>query len=101
MHTYSELIIGNWYKSPENEDIFEIVAVDAKDDYIEIQYFNGEIAELDLNSWNELHIAPIATPEDWSGPYEISKEDLENYTENVIHPKNWDNPLTFIEPEDL
>ena len=99
MHNYQELTIGNWYKSPEIQEIFEIVAVDPQDDCIEIQYFNGEIGELDLDSWNELHVVETNAPEDWSGVYEMNKEDLENY-DDVIHPEDWDGPLTFFDKEE-
>jgi hypothetical protein len=99
MHNYSELTIGSWYKSPEVQEVFEIVAIDSEDDCIEIQYFNGEIEELDLDSWNNLNVAEIDAPEDWSGAYEMTKEDLENY-EDIIHPEDWDGPLTSLDKED-
>ena len=99
MNTPSELNIGNWYKSPEIQEIFEIVAVEPDDDCIEIQYFDGEIEELDLASWDELNATEIAEPEDWSGPYEMSKEDMENY-DDVIHPEAWDGPLNFLERDE-
>ena len=99
MHNYSELIIGNWYKSPEIQEIFEIIAVDDEEDCIEIQYFNGEIGELDLEAWNNLNISEVEPPEDWSGAYEITKEDLDE-REDVIHPEDWDGPLTFLDKED-
>lgn len=56
MHKYADLVSINWYKSPDIQEIFEIVAVDPDDDCIAIQYFNGEIEELDLDAWNELNI---------------------------------------------
>lgn len=96
MHDYSDLIIGHWYKSQELEEIFEIVAIDAEYDCIEIQYFGGEISEFDLESWNLLNIEAIDAPEDWTGAYEINKEDLANYKE-VIHPQDWNDPLTHLE----
>ncbi len=101
MHTHSELTIGNWYKSQDIQKIFEIVAIDAEDDCIEIQYFDGEVEELDIDSWNELNTIEVAAPEDWCGPYEMNKEDLENYTDDVIHPEDWNGPLTFIEKDEL
>jgi hypothetical protein len=98
MHNYQELAIGVWYKSPEIQDIFEIVALDPENDCIEIQYFNGEIEEMDLSSWNELNIVEIDPPEDWSGAYEMNKEDLENY-EDIIRPEDWGGPLTHLDKE--
>ena len=96
MNRYSEIDIGNWYKNPEAQAIFEIVAIDQENDCIEIQYFDGAIEELDLESWNELSIMEVAAPEDWSGAYEMNKEDLDGYVD-VIHPENWNGPLTSLE----
>ncbi|MRX26995.1 DUF6763 family protein [Kangiella sp. HZ709] len=62
---------GHWYKRPDLNDVFEVVAIDDDEGTIEIQYFNGEIEELDLASWQELYIAEAAAPEDWSGALEV------------------------------
>ena len=46
--------IGYWYKNQEYNSIFEVVAYDEPDDFVEIQYFAGEIEEFDLETWYEL-----------------------------------------------
>ena len=104
MQSYTDLNIGAWYKRPDLKKIFEIVAIDQDEDCIEIQYFDGEIEELDLDTWNELQIISVAAPEDWSGPYEMNKEDLENYDDD-LHPNpnptpDWNSPFKFIDRED-
>ncbi len=45
-------IVGEWYRGGTNE-LFEVVAIDAQDQTIEIQYFDGTVAEMDFDSWNE------------------------------------------------
>ena len=47
--------VGNWYKH-ENGDLFEVVAIDAADATVEIQYFDGTIEEIDFDSWQELEL---------------------------------------------
>lgn len=97
MRNAPEPIIGQWYRNSKLADIFEIVAIDNDENLIEIQYFDGQIEELDLESWNEYPSVEIAAPEDFSGAYEMPKEDLLDYKEEVIHPENWNNPLNTIE----
>jgi hypothetical protein len=89
--------IGSWYKNQSGfEGIFEVVAKDDEQDLIEIQYFDGEIGELELRTWKELPIIEVAEPEDWSGAYELSQEDLLEYKSEIIHPIRRNNPLDFI-----
>ncbi len=59
-----------WYKS-NNGDIFEVVALDDKDDSIEIQYLDGALEELDEDSWLSLH------PKVIDPPHESLAEDYE------------------------
>ena len=90
--------VGNWYKDIEYNTIFEVVAKDEDEGSVEIQYYDGEIEELDLDLWYQLDLKYIAEPDDWSGPYELSKEDHPSDDE-AIHPEDW-SPLGDIEPED-
>lgn len=70
-------IIGNWYRNQETGNDFEVVALDEDAQTIEIQYFDGEVEELDLDAWYELPIDAIEAPEDWSGPFDgVGGDDL-------------------------
>ncbi|CDH44919.1 MAG: hypothetical protein IPL59_19385 [Candidatus Competibacteraceae bacterium] len=70
-------IIGNWYRNQETGNDFEVVALDEDAQTIEIQYFDGELEDLDLDAWYELPIESIEAPEDWSGPFdEMESDDL-------------------------
>lgn len=89
--------IGVWYKSPEIEEIFEVIDVDADNDCVDIQYFNGDIGELDIESWRNMQIIEVAEPEDWSGAYKMSQEDLANYLDDTIRPEKHQNPLAEID----
>ncbi len=75
-------IIGNWYRNQETGNDFEVVALDEDAQTVEIQYFDGELEELDLEVWYDLPIDPIEAPEDWSGPFdELDSDDLGYDTE--------------------
>jgi hypothetical protein len=67
--------IGQWYRPLNNNDLFEVVAIDYEDQSIEIQYFDGEIEELEFSGWKTLIPLKTAPPEDWTGPYEIDRQD--------------------------
>lgn len=89
-------IIGNWYRDLEHQEVFEIVASDMDSETIEIQYFSGEIEELDTETWYGMQVLNIPPPEDWSGPFEIDKEEFLDQTDEVIHPTNWSGPLNSV-----
>lgn len=91
-HEYPD--IGHWYQDGMRTAMFEVVAVD-KDGGVEIQHFDGEIEELDLDSWYELELVEIPPPEDWSGPFEMVKEDLDLFDEPMRY--DFSNPLNDIE----
>ena len=76
-------IIGNWYRNQETNNDFEVVALDEDAQTIEIQYFDGEVEELDLDAWYEQPIEAIETPEDWSGPFDELETDDLGYEEEL------------------
>jgi len=77
-------IIGNWYRNEETGNDFEVVALDEDAQTVEIQYFDGELEELDLDAWYELPLEAIETPEDWSGPFDELDEDDLGYDEEEL-----------------
>lgn len=93
VRTHEYPIIGTWYWDADHKDQFEIVAEDKLDESLEIQYFSGEIEEIELDTWFGMHVVSIAPPKDWSGPYEIDKNtfsDLEEEGEEPIqYPEDW------------
>ena len=66
--------IGNWYKNA-NGDKFEVVAIDEEESTIEVQHFDGTVEEIDFDDWVEEQCYAIEAPEDWSGSYDIERED--------------------------
>jgi hypothetical protein len=87
--------IGNWFQSI-NGDRFEIVAIDDEEGTLEIQHFDGAIEEIDFDSWAEMEIDPIEPPEDWSGSFDIEREDYGVDLE-LTAPNDHINPLDDIE----
>ena len=57
---------GKWYENKEEEETFRVLSVDEDDELVEIEYLDGEIEELDLDTWHELDLEPTEEPEGWS-----------------------------------
>ncbi len=87
-------IVGQWYRGVTNE-LFEVVAVDEGDATIEIQYFDGTVAEMDLDTWNEQlfdrMLDAADAPEDWSGAVDMEAADMDRAFEDTQRT-NWSSP---------
>ena len=68
MTSEADPIIGAWYHYPAKAQKFKVTALDEQNATVEIQYFDGNIDELDIDSWYGLDIERIEAPEDWTGP---------------------------------
>lgn len=79
------LAVDSWYQDVATGNTFRIVAVDPASDSIEIQYFNGELAEYDYASWLESDFRPIEAPEDWSAPFDDVEVDDLGYSDPDLH----------------
>lgn len=69
--------VGEWYRIAGGER-FEVVALDDADRTIEIQYFDGTVAELDLEDWDaqceDGSLEGTGPPEDWSGSVDVEPD---------------------------
>ena len=96
MHTTLKPEVGEWFKHHKN-GAFEVVALDAEDETVEIQYFDGSIEELEVESWLALEPQPIEAPEDWSGSMDICQEDYGVDLETLNQDgQRWTSPLDKI-----
>jgi hypothetical protein len=70
--------VGDWYRIGGG-DIFEVVAFDADDGTIEIQYFDGTVEEMDLEDWQaqaeEDRLEEAPAPEDWTGSIDVEADE--------------------------
>jgi hypothetical protein len=92
-------VVGEWYCNLETGDLFEVVALDEDSGTIGIQYFEGEVEEIDSDTWTELMLEPSAEPEDWSAPFDDLEPEEVNYGE-TLRPENWSGPFKDIDRED-
>ena len=86
----TEPVIGQWYEDIQKRR-FEVVAVD--EDAIEIQYYDGDVEEVDLESWYLMNIVPAAEPNDATGPYDdLGMEEFGGEREED-HSTDWQQKL--------
>lgn len=90
--------VGQWYRRT-NGQLFEVVAVDEDDATIELQFFDGTIDEVDLETWSRLLIEKVAAPEDWSGSVDMDPEDFTGNDDGDI-PAGFHDPLEFLDERD-
>jgi len=90
--------VGGWFKTATGQT-FEVVALDEDDGTVEIQYYDGSVEELDMDTWEELAMEPVEPPEDWQGSMDIEREDYGVDLEQNPH-ESWGSPLDDIDREE-
>lgn len=89
--------IGSWFRDTDSGQRFEIVAIDEKQKTIEVQYYDGDISEFDIESWGSMQLIETKTPEEAYGGYEgMSSFDNEVDVDTLY---GYGNPLESFEPE--
>lgn len=83
--TLSTPVVGDWYEGSDGE-LFEVVALDAEDQTIEVQHFDGTLEEFDNEQWLALAPQPAEPPEDWTGPLDVDPEDHDEEVELSVAP---------------
>lgn len=102
MSTDADPIEFNWYYHLDKGQRFCVVAVDDDNATVEIQYFDGQIEEIDRDSWYEMDIETSEEPENWSGAVDIDEKDDFGTEITDTRPEDWNSPLQEIkvQPEE-
>jgi hypothetical protein len=66
---------GQWYEDLDNEESFQVLAVDPDEEIIRIQWPDREIREIDLDQWNEMDLELAVAPEGWVDDVEADDEE--------------------------
>jgi hypothetical protein len=83
-------VVGQWYENLEEEDSFHVLKVDEDSELIEIQHLDGEIEEVDLETWAEMDLEKTTAPEGWEGSASAEDEDEEEVEEDEDEDDDWD-----------
>lgn len=87
-----EPVAGQWYENLEEEESFRVLTVDEDSELVEIEYLDGDIEEMDIESWHEMDLERIQQPEGWS---ESDDED------EADDDEDWDEDDDEDEDDDL
>jgi hypothetical protein len=66
---------GQWYESLDDEEVFQVLSIDEDLELIKLQYEDGDVEEIDYETWHELDLDLTEEPEGWSGSEEEDDED--------------------------
>ena len=67
--------VDQWYAHTDKGQRFYVIDVDEERDTVEIQHFDGDLEEISLDEWRDLHIILSEEPENWSGALDIAERD--------------------------
>ena len=68
---------GQWYESLDDEEVFQVLSIDEDAELVELQYEDGDVEEIDYETWHELDLDLTDEPEGWSGPDDEDEDDEE------------------------
>jgi hypothetical protein len=91
-------IVGNWYQHLDKGQTFRVVALDDINDMVEIQHLDGDLEEVDLETWYEFDLEPCAEPEDWTAPMDDIEVDDLDVTETTISRQDRADALAELKP---
>ncbi len=81
---------GQWYESLEDEETFQVLSIDEDSELIELQYEDGDVEEIDYETWHELDLGLTDEPEGWSGS-EDEEDEEEDEVDDDEDDDDWDD----------
>jgi hypothetical protein len=81
--------IGQWYCHWDKGEMFQVTAMDPESKTIEIQTFDGDIDEIDEESWSTLPLGLAGPPEDWTGPVDAVNVDEVGNSQTEMTAQDW------------
>ena len=98
-----EPVAGQWYENLEEEESFRVLSVDEDSELVEIEYLDGDIEEIDLETWHEMDLERTEEPEGWSeSDDEDESEDDEDWEEDEDEDDDeddWDEDEDDVDDE--
>ena len=90
--------IGQWYARWDKGEIFQVTGCDKEAGTIEVQTFDGDLDEIDDQTWRVLPLGLAEPPEDWTGPIDDVERDDLGYSETDMTGADWAEPLEPYRP---
>ncbi|MGB5398369.1 MAG: DUF6763 family protein [Gammaproteobacteria bacterium] len=84
--------VDQWYSHLYKGQRFYVTAIDEQRGTVELQHFDGDIEELNLDEWRDLKIEISEEPENWTGALDIAEvDDLGTEITDTV-PDDWAEP---------
>ena len=95
-------VAGQWFEDLEEEELFLVLAVDPDEELVKIQYENGDIEEIDLDTWHVLDLEKTTQPDGWSGSEvdEDDEDDFDDEDEDEDEDDDWDDDEDDLDDDD-
>jgi Family of unknown function (DUF6763) len=71
--------VGHWYAHRDKGQMFQVVAIDEHAGVIDIQDLDGDVDEIELDSWRAMSLDRAEAPEDSNGPIDDVEADNLGY----------------------
>lgn len=94
-----EPVPGQWYENLEEEEPFRVLTMDEDSELVEIEYLDGDIEEIDLETWHEMDLELTQEPEGWSESQE-EDDDEDDEDDDWDDDDDEDDDLDDDEDED-
>jgi len=85
--------IGQWYAHTDKGELFQVVGRDDESHTIEIQYVDGDVDEVDVETWAMLALERTEPPEDETAPMDDIETDDLGYSETDMTEADWQQTL--------
>jgi hypothetical protein len=82
-------VAGKWFRDLEEDETFRVASVDEDEELVAIEHLDGDVEEIDLDTWHEMDLEPTEEPEGWSGS-EDEAEDADGAEEDEDDDEDWD-----------
>ncbi|MCU0974877.1 MAG: hypothetical protein MUC71_01005 [Steroidobacteraceae bacterium] len=85
---------GQWYENLEEGETFRVLSIDEDTELVEIQYPDGDVEEIDYDTWKELDLELSEAPEGWTDDEEDEEEEEEEDDwddEDEDEDEDWDD----------
>jgi hypothetical protein len=95
-----EPVPGQWYENLEEEEPFRVLSMDEDSELVEIEYLDGDIEEIDLETWHEMDLELTQEPEGWSESQDDEDEEEDEDEDWDEEDEDEDDDLDEDEDED-
>jgi hypothetical protein len=55
-------LVTKWYERVDTGEVFEVIAVDTTEGVVDVQSFEGDVAEMDMKTWREMKLERVKAP---------------------------------------